>query len=75
MKIPKVIGMEFVEWRDGFGFAPILSADTKIYRAVSFGRIRPEVPEFAKAYYGNRECYVITHWYSFVSDGDLQCGE
>ena len=70
MKIPKVIGMEFVEWKGGFGFVPVLDAEAKVYRAVSLGRIKPDLPAFLEGYFKRRKCYVVTHWYSFALDGD-----
>ena len=76
MKIPKIVGVELVEWKHGFGFTPVMAPGTKTYRAVSLGRMKmdanligTDTPGIIKRVFGKPKCYVVVFWYSF-SQGD-----
>lgn len=76
MRIPKVIGVELVEWKGGFGFTPVIAPGTEIYRAMSLGRMKvdklgTDVPGIVKRFFGGSKCYVIVFWYAFAKDDDL----
>jgi len=77
MKIPKIVGVELVEWKHGFGFTPIMAPGTKTYRAVSLGRMKmdakmigTDAPGIIKRVFGKQKCYVVVFWYSFAQDDD-----
>lgn len=77
MKIPKIVGVELVEWKGGFGFTPIMAPGTKTYRAVSLGRMKvqtkligTDMPGIVKRVFGRTTCHVIVFWYGFGPDDD-----
>lgn len=71
MKIPKIEGIQLVEWKGGFALSPIFANDTVIYSTITLGRrvVKHRLP-ILEAYFGNRECWVISRWVSFAPDDE-----